>query len=79
MLPVRSSMATIIVVTALPVWLQIMRRFFENRSAMAPPNGEIMAMGAANATIISDRENGESSVRRKINQPRVTICMFMAV
>ena len=51
----------------------------EKRSASAPPTSDTMVMGAANDTITSTSASGESFSKRSTSQPRVIICMFIAI
>ena len=56
-----------------------MRYFFGTLSDRAPPRSETIAIGAAKETIAHVSAEGESFSRRSTSQPRVIICMFIAV
>ena len=77
--PVASIIPTTSVRAALPNWLPNMRYFFGTLSDSAPPKSETMAIGAANDTIAHVSADGESFSSRSTSQPRVIICMFIAV
>ena len=48
-------------------------------SESAPPSKETIAIGAAKDTIAQVSAEGESFSSRSTSQPRVIICMFIAV
>ena len=79
MVPVASIKPTVRVRAAFPSWLTMMRYFLGTLSESAPPRSEIIAMGAAKETIAQVSAEGESFSRRSTSQPRVIICMFIAV
>ncbi len=77
--PEASIKPTVSVRTALPNWLPMIRYFLGILSESAPPRSETIAIGAANDTIAQVSADGESFSRRSTSQPRVIICMFIAV
>ena len=56
-----------------------MRYFFGTLSERAPPRSDTIAIGAAKDTIAQVSADGESFSSRSTSQPRVIICMFIAV
>ena len=70
---------TVSVRAAFPSWLTMMRYFLGTLSESAPPRSETIAMGAAKDTIAHVSADGESFSSRSTSQPRVIICMFIAV
>ena len=77
--PVISRTARSRVRRVLPLRLSMMIFRREIRSAKAPPKTAARVRGSAKDIMTSERARGESSVRRRISQPRVICCMPTAM
>ena len=77
--PVKSSVPMTSVMTAFPACESMTSRRRGSLSASAPPMSDTNVIGSAKLAITHASASGESSVRRKTSQPRVIICMFMAM
>ena len=76
---VMSNVATSAVTRMLPPWLRMTMRLRGMRSASAPPMMAMMVTGMENDAMTSARASGESSANSSTSQPRVIICMFIAM
>ena len=75
--PVRSSVATAAVATAVTDWPMRSMCLRGTLSDNAPPNGDTSITGRAKEPMTIDSASGESSASRSTSHALATICMFM--